>query len=958
MKKTWLSIVSILTWIAILWWNFSFALELAEKKEIFDGKIVSATNAFVPKEEDTWKLQEMINLRENNLLRAPWKLISNTRNATMLFPLSNDSSTDVVYKSDNYMFEDTYYNLYVTKNQSGEYFLNYASFNLKTSEKFFKQQKLYNKNFFSTRLKMLKNNFIYIEYVEDSNRNEENDSIIIYNKNTHHQMGIKGKKKWTLENEFINLRASLGYDMCEKYENKFYQDYEKKNNIKTDLRGLSGDGFSWEHCRTNNEYWQKKSIEEVNKQAQKENDKTKNNSYTYQSSDKRNSEKSPWFSKKIDNLAEGETAMNDLGSYNGYQIFNDLDKSLIMPGVDLKNLNLHVETQGDTFYFFGENLKIEWYPHEYVITLDLNGWNMWFKKIKNSKGEPFFYHYNNGQEQGNSSVYPNSDNGEYILAFTKSSRINQDTNLEIISINPSFIAKSLFTTSVKQQSDIWLNTLIENTDTFQRNSYKDKAPMMFVRKELNGSKTYFWSFVKNERSKTLIVYNNRLNKIFEYKDIISVNIDSDYNGYIIVVEKKINNQVKKFIYKLNIDNASNNIIYETMNGYKMTPLRRIQETQEDNFMIEGDNKLYFSDKGLVNVEKNDKISVSPNWFFYTRYQFNTVTGTNFLSINDKNVVPLVAKKLKVKGKEVKSFTNTYISDNGYLLTQVSVEKVKKVIENKVTKEKVINEVYQMILNDKEVLWIKNFTEEEKKDLSFYKGFLFADNNQFFFINMKNNILEVIDTVEQKATSYKLPAKVINKIKSLSDGKIITPKDYLSKEQLSSQTLIFSKWNDIYIINSEFMTVINTTKAVYYHFNNISQAFFENNDFYIVGEYRGNDKVNVSVFRNKDLLLSGLNDIKDISITPFKNYLIIDVVKDNNRIIYVEKSFVDFDKTVLLKKYLDNHKVSFKRANAMASTTLIDSIYETFYMNFLNIKDKKELFKAVDYFITSLDNIQK
>jgi hypothetical protein len=147
--------------------------------------------------------------------------------------------------------------------------------------------------------------------------------------------------------------------MCEKYENKFYQDYEKKNNIKTDLRGLSGDGFSWEHCRTNNEYWQKKSIEEVNKQAQKENDKAKNNSYTYQSSDKRNSEKSPWFSKKIDNLAEGETAMNDLGSYNGYQIFNDLDKSLIMPGVDLKNLNLHVETQGDTFYFFGENLKIE-----------------------------------------------------------------------------------------------------------------------------------------------------------------------------------------------------------------------------------------------------------------------------------------------------------------------------------------------------------------------------------------------------------------------------------------------------------------------------------------------------------------------------------------------------------------------------------------------------------------------
>jgi hypothetical protein len=141
---------------------------------------------------------------------------------------------------------------------------------------------------------------------------------------------------------------------------------------------------------------------------------------------------------------------------------------------------------------------------------------------------------------------------------------------------------------------------------------------------------------------------------------------------------------------------------------------------------------------------------------------------------------------------VKSFTNTYISDNGYLLTQVSVEKVKKVIENKVTKEKVINEVYQMILNDKEVLWIKNFTEEEKKDLSFYKGFLFADNNQFFFINMKNNILEVIDTVEQKATSYKLPAKIINKIKSLSDGKIITPKDYLSKEQLSSQTLIFSK----------------------------------------------------------------------------------------------------------------------------------------------------------------------
>jgi hypothetical protein len=136
--------------------------------------------------------------------------------------------------------------------------------------------------------------------------------------------------------------------------------------------------------------------------------------------------------------------------------------------------------------------------------------------------------------------------------------------------------------------------------------------MMFVRKELNGSKTYFWSFVKNERSKTLIVYNNRLNKIFEYKDIVSVNIDSDYNGYIIVVEKKINNQVKKFIYKLNIDNASNNIIYETMNGYKMTPLRRIQETQEDNFMIEGDNKLYFSDKGLVNVEKNDKISVSPN----------------------------------------------------------------------------------------------------------------------------------------------------------------------------------------------------------------------------------------------------------------------------------------------------------------------------------------------------------
>jgi hypothetical protein len=113
----------------------------------------------------------------------------------MLFPLSNDSSTDVVYKSDNYIFEDTYYNLYVTKNQSGEYFLNYASFNLKTSEKFFKQQKLYNKNFFSTRLKMLKNNFIYIEYVEDSNRNEENDSIIIYNKNTHHQMGIKGKKK-------------------------------------------------------------------------------------------------------------------------------------------------------------------------------------------------------------------------------------------------------------------------------------------------------------------------------------------------------------------------------------------------------------------------------------------------------------------------------------------------------------------------------------------------------------------------------------------------------------------------------------------------------------------------------------------------------------------------------------------------------------------------------------------
>ena len=51
MKKTWLSIVSILTWIAILWWNFSFALELAEKKENFDGKIVSATNAFVPKEE-------------------------------------------------------------------------------------------------------------------------------------------------------------------------------------------------------------------------------------------------------------------------------------------------------------------------------------------------------------------------------------------------------------------------------------------------------------------------------------------------------------------------------------------------------------------------------------------------------------------------------------------------------------------------------------------------------------------------------------------------------------------------------------------------------------------------------------------------------------------------------------------------------------------------------------------
>lgn len=155
-----------------------------------------------------------------------------------------------------------------------------------------------------------------------------------------------------------------------------------------------------------------------------------------------------------------------------------------------------------------------------------------------------------------------------------------------------------------------------------------------------------------------------------------------------------------------------------------------------------------------------------------------------------------------------------------------------------------------------------------------------------------------------------------------------------------------------------MTVINSSKAVYYHFNNISQAFFENNDFYIVGEYRGNDKVNVSIFRNKDLLLSGLNDIKDISITPFKNYLIIDVVKDNNRIIYVEKSFVDFDKTVLLKKYLDNHKANFKKINAIASTTLIDSIYETFYMNFLNIKDKKELLKAVDYFITSLDNIQK
>lgn len=923
------------------------------------GRLTTPSKALAPETYISGKMNEQIELKAMNNLNAKGRQVATSKQANLLFPISADSSNDVVYKTVNYVFDNYYYNIYVTKNNNGDYYLNFVSIDVKnTSDYFFKQQKLRNKNFFANRLRVINNDFIYSEYVEKGNGTDEEDSIIIYNKNTNHEWNIKGKaEKGSLEYELLKLREEIGSDMCKKYEKGDYKEFEYIKWWKSFWNSQNNgkiEGFSWGNCISDNTFWQKESVKELNKKIKND----KNDALSYMEID-RWSDKSPWYSIKLDwpNTKEDFSVLWELSTYAGTQIFLELDKSLISPTVDMNNVSYHLLTNGNTYYFFNENLRAEWYPHEYVFTLNLDTGKFWYYKIKEANGKPHYYFYNNGQDKLMFSVYPNRQSNEFLMSYSKSSRINQDKIFNIVSLNSSFTAEKIFATSIKQHSDIGLNTLAEDIDNISRAAYSKHNQLLFVRKEVNWSKTFFFTLVKNDRAKTLLVYNNRLNKIFEYKDIIDIKIDSENNSYLIFLTKKITEQIKKFIYKLNIETAENNIIYETNGWYKITKKNHILETQEDSFIIEGETKIYQSWKGLININKNDKIVFSPKGFFYAKYQFDSSNEKIVLTINDKDIIDRIAQKLGVKRKEIKGIGKTIIADNGYLWTQVTTQTIEKVKDWKKFKEKKVNNVFYIILNDKEVAWVKKFSEKEKEDNSFFNVYVLEQDNVFAILNSKDQLLEVIDPINNKDVVYKIPDK-LHEVLSGASYKILLKEDFTAKEQLAGNILFFSKGDNYFFVNGSLMVVLTANRTVFYNFSNILKAFFDWEDLFLLGEYRWNDKVNLSVFRNNNLLLTGLSDIKELEITPFKNYMIIDVVKDNNRIINIEKTFIDYIGTIPLKKYLDSMKENFKRSYSNVATEYIDSVFETFYLNFLNIKDKNHLLKSVSTFISSLDKITK
>lgn len=613
------------------------------------------------------------------------------------------------------------------------------------------------------------------------------------------------------------------------------------------------------------------------------------------------------FNPDIKEISEDDNALNNFYT----KIYNfDSNKELIK---DCNNQDIICWTDG----------KTEDYRHNLILNIDLNKKEIGVNTIKD-----VFYYDNKNTSNNKWNIIINNINWDpnKILLMENLKNFYGKTDKYVFYLlerqkDWNFTSEELFYTAWKGFTNISDNSYLWKKDIYNNfNVNRQKTSVLRI-------KGFILIYILKNKYKSLIVYNEKTNKITEFKDVNKIlNIFSNYKKWINYLNLIYNKQVwetysqNQFVKISENDNTSLKYAF-----YNWNVLKVLNNNFDTFISIVKRNSIFISHLGEYILKGT--LLKSQNLLFFIDYIKNNETWWyQYISFLNKDITNILNSFIKKNSFKVEKIT---LLNNWYLLLSVSRNEDIKQDDDKVKQEKVGYlylydfKTFKQILKDK-VISLQNYSV----NLSSSNIVLYI-NNLLYLYNYKDNKLYTIEINNFTLKNSLLSATdlqikwnsnkneeiwqktyywVNNKnhtITFLQEWKIKIIIDYIKnkvifKKDYNIKKVWWFQWYVIYVIQTLNNTLlyINNTKVAEGEFlwvsikNNIIEIVWKHN----VKEYIISKEFNNYMIKTINSKLDSYFGNKD-SVVKYGYYIyksfFYDIINKTNNITLLKNTLIDF-----------------------------------------------------------------
>lgn len=622
----------------------------------------------------------------------------------------------------------------------------------------------------------------------------------------------------------------------------------------------------------------------------------------------------------------------------------------------LTNQSTKIDTQKDYIEIY--DWKVYFYKklfdnkdilrHNYIFTYDLATNVFDYKEMKTTTWEPINY-VDNINEWNNTLINIIKVDWKRVLVENIYDNSYRDYFIKMYLLDDNFVWSKIFETKVKQKKAI--DTSIKDLYYDVTAWYKETYSNLYIYEDYKKTKHMFFYFSKNDQSNTLIYLNFNKQIISEYKDISNFELYPNWEKILLKVEKKIWETSYYKMYSIYWQNSE--AIYESSNNFQFDILYEIAAIQEKWFLIKGET--YYHHKYWIVKTSNvyEKTAFSPNWFFYMNYFFNSWNQAKkeiSFKLNQKDITNLILWAVSQPIENVMKVDNVYLTDDWFFSLTVDTE--KSLFDKKTKKSTVIKKKFLLVWNINKIVvnqWLKD-------DKEYFVSYL-KDAHKFFIINKGDKEISLIDPYTKKSVVVSNPW--ITWIMNEYNYNVVFKDKIDWYTSIENNVWVYDFKDRIFFVskNKVFAYNILTNMIEEYDYSNIIDVKIMWNYLFFITQRIEWGTLVLDLYKNTTKIASWVKDIDLLEYFQYKNHTIVNILKNTNNTINIQKTFVivpNLEKVLTILNAIE--WIIIKEWNLGEYKFYFDQLFYNFYLDFVNNFDKSIILNHLWYLKNSINII--